>query len=51
MEGSLFAGIFPMFTHSAATPGDAFGPLGMSNDQPRGVVEIGFIFGDNIVKK
>jgi hypothetical protein len=34
-----------------ATPGDTFGPLGANNDQPRGVVEIGFLFGDNIVKK
>jgi hypothetical protein len=35
----------------SATPGDTFGPLGMSNDQPRAMAEIGFIFGDNIVKK
>ena len=33
------------------TPGDTFGLLGVNNDQPRGVVEIGFLFGDNIVKK
>ncbi len=33
------------------TPGYTFGPTGVSNDQPRGVVEIGFLFGDNIVKK
>jgi hypothetical protein len=34
-----------------ATAGDTFGPTGVSNDQPRGAVEIGFLFGDNIVKK
>jgi hypothetical protein len=35
----------------SATAGDTFSPLGMSNDQPRAMAEIGFIFGDNIVKK
>ena len=40
------------WTHAIdATPGYKFGPNGISNDQPRGVVEIGFIFGNNIVKK
>jgi hypothetical protein len=34
-----------------AAPGATFGPLGVSNDQPRAAVEIGFLFGDNIVKK
>jgi hypothetical protein len=34
-----------------ASPGATFGPLGINNDQPRGAVEIGFLFGDNIVKK
>jgi hypothetical protein len=33
------------------TAGDAFGPTGISNDQPRAALEIGFMFGDNIVKK
>ena len=34
-----------------STSGDTFGPLGVNSDQPRGLVEIGFLFGDNIVKK
>ncbi|MFZ0963779.1 MAG: outer membrane beta-barrel protein, partial [Terriglobia bacterium] len=33
------------------TPGDTFGPMGMNNNQPRALAEIGFMFGDNIVKK
>ena len=32
-------------------PGSTFGPTGISNDQPRAMLEIGFIFGDNILKK
>jgi hypothetical protein len=26
------------------TPGDAFGPTGTNGDQPRGVIEVGFLF-------
>lgn len=33
------------------TPGDAFGPTGMNQNQPRAMAEIGFIFGNNIVEK
>jgi hypothetical protein len=33
------------------TPGSAFGPNGMNQDQPRAMAEIGFIFGNNIVEK
>ena len=49
--GFFVRGDFSYVHAFSATPGDAFGPLGISNDQPRGVVEIGFLFGDNIVKK
>jgi hypothetical protein len=34
-----------------AAPGAAFGPTGMNRNQPRAMAEIGFIFGDNIVRK
>jgi hypothetical protein len=33
------------------TPGYAFGPTGMNQNQPRAVAEIGFIFGNNIIAK
>ena len=36
---------------SSFTPGDAFGPAGMNNNQFRAVGEIGFMFGNNIEKK
>jgi hypothetical protein len=29
---------------TSPTPGDAFGPTGMSTSQPRGVIEVGFMF-------
>jgi len=32
-------------------PGSTFGALGMNNEQPRGAIEIGFIFGNNLVEK
>ncbi len=35
---------------SSYTPGDAFGSVGMSSDQPRAMAEIGFIFGNNLNK-
>ena len=35
----------------SATPGFAFGPSGTNDTQPRGTVEIGFIFGNNIAHK
>ncbi len=49
--GFFVRGEFSYVHAFSATPGDAFGPLGTSADQPRGAVEIGFLFGDNIVKK
>jgi hypothetical protein len=49
--GFFVRGEFSYVHAFSSTPGDVFGPLGASNDQPRGAVEIGFIFGDNIVKK
>lgn len=33
------------------TPGDVFGPTGMNPNQPRAMVEIGFMFGNNIIEK
>ncbi len=33
------------------TPGYAFGPNGMNQNQPRLMAEIGFMFGNNIVEK
>jgi len=33
------------------TPGYAFGPNGVNQNQPRAVAEIGFVFGNNIVEK
>lgn len=33
------------------TPGDAFGPKGLSQSQPRAVAEIGFMFGNNLIEK
>jgi hypothetical protein len=39
------------FTAGSFAPGAVFGPLGLNNNQVRGVGEIGFVFGDNIMKK
>ena len=36
---------------SSITPGDAFGPTGVNQNQPRAMAEIGFIFGNNITEK
>ncbi len=39
------------FVHaSSIAPGYGFGPLGMSQNQPRAVVEMGFLFGNNITE-
>ena len=32
-------------------PGSTFGALGMNHDQPRAAIEIGFLFGNNLVEK
>jgi hypothetical protein len=40
------------WTHANSyTKGDVFGPLGLNNNQTRGLVEVGFVFGNNIVEK
>jgi len=50
--GGFFArGDFSYVHAMDAAPGDTFGPLGLNNSQPRGAVEIGFMFGNNIVGK
>jgi hypothetical protein len=36
---------------NSSTPGFAFGPNGMNQNQPRAVAEIGFTFGNNLVEK
>jgi hypothetical protein len=36
---------------NSITPGYAFGPNGMNQNQPRAIAEIGFIFGNNITPK
>lgn len=33
------------------TPGEAFGAIGMNENQPRAMAEIGFMFGSNVVEK
>lgn len=33
------------------SPGYTFGPAGLNNDQPRGAVEIGFMFGNNLIER
>ncbi len=49
--GFFIRGDFSYVHAFSATPGYAFSSNGSSADQPRGVIEIGFLFGDNIVKK
>ena len=49
--GFFIRGEFSWIHAMDTTPGFAFGPLGLDKDQPRGAVEIGFLFGDNILKK
>jgi hypothetical protein len=40
------------WTHAGDyTKGDVFGPLGLKNNQTRGMVEVGFVFGNNIMEK
>lgn len=33
------------------TPGDVFGPNGTNSDQPRAMIEVGFIFGNNLTER
>lgn len=45
VKGAFFArGEFAVVHASSITPGDAFGPLGTDANQPRGAVEMGFMF-------
>ena len=40
------------FVHASSyTKGDVFGPLGANDNQIRGVIETGFLFGNNVEKK
>ncbi len=49
--GFFFRGDLAWVHAGNITPGDAFGPTGVNQDQPRAVAEIGFIFGNNIIEK
>ena len=49
--GFFFRGDLSFVRASNYTPGYAFGPTGMNQNQPRAVAEIGFIFGNNIIAK
>ena len=45
VKGAFFArGEFAIVHAGSLTPGDAFGPLGTDANQPRGAVEMGFMF-------
>ena len=51
-QGGFFARGDIAWVHAGSyTPGAVFGPLGLDNNQVRVVGEIGFVFGDNIMKK
>jgi len=51
-HGGLFVcGDFAYVYANSFTPGNAFGSSGNSASQFRGLVEFGFIFGNNIVEK
>jgi hypothetical protein len=50
--GGFFARGDMAFAHvSNYTPGSVFGPAGLNDNQTRAVVEVGFVFGNNIVEK
>jgi Putative beta-barrel porin-2, OmpL-like. bbp2 len=49
--GYFFRGDFSYTHASSFTPGDVFGPAGNNNNQFRAAVEMGFVFGNNIVEK
>jgi Putative beta-barrel porin-2, OmpL-like. bbp2 len=42
--GFFLRGDFSIVHATSITPGDAFGPAGLDGNQPRGVVEAGFLF-------
>lgn len=51
-RGGLFLRGDLSWVHAGSyTPGDVFGSTGTNQDQPRAVVEMGFIFGNNITEK
>ena len=51
-KGGMFLRSDLAYVHASSyTPGSAFGNSGTNADQFRAVLEFGFIFGDNIVKK
>ncbi len=49
--GFFVRGDFSWVHASSYTPGYGFGPVGANDNQIRGVVETGFVFGNNIEKK
>jgi hypothetical protein len=50
--GGFFArGDIALAHVSNYTPGSVFGPNGMNENQTRAVMEVGFVFGNNIVEK
>jgi hypothetical protein len=50
--GGFFARGDIAFAHiSNYTPGSVFGPAGLNDNQTRAVMEVGFVFGNNIVEK
>jgi hypothetical protein len=49
--GFFFRGDLSWVDAAGTAPGSAFGPTGMRGNQFRAVGEIGFMFGDNIIKK
>jgi hypothetical protein len=51
-KGGMFMRSDLAYVHASSfTPGDVFGNYGTVANQFRAVLEFGFIFGDNIVKK
>jgi hypothetical protein len=49
--GFFVRGDFSFVHANNFTKGDVFGPLGLNDNQVRGVIETGFLFGNNIEKK
>lgn len=49
--GFFVRGDFGYVHASNTTPGSAFGPAGLDNNQTRAVAEFGYVFGNNIVEK
>ena len=49
--GFFVRGDFGYVHASNTTPGAAFGPAGLDNNQTRAVAEFGYVFGNNIVEK